>query len=181
MGLFKKQHETVSVSTIDQNSAVSLYDALKAAKLKNVAVSQLASDGESYQFTMQCENAETMCNNILPLIYAFENPSLFEMIIQFEDKTGKAKSYPKEVMTSFRFDSGQSFGNENEQDFITKLRRTVSAEGNATVDYVIMSGGAVTISIPSAEPEKIQTMLADLFESYPITLFEIKLVSRESA
>lgn len=137
------------------------------------------SNGETYQFSIQCEDAEATYSNILALIYEFEDPSVFELILQFKDKSGKARFYPKEVMTSFRFDSGHFFGSEDEQDFITKLKKAVSAEGNAAVDYVIMSGGAVTISIPSAEPERIQTMLTDLFESYPVMLFEIKLVARE--
>lgn len=181
MGLFKKKYETISVSTTDQTSAVSLYEAVKATKLKNATVSQLASNGETYQFSIQCEDAEIVHNDILSLIYEFDSPSLFEMIIQFEDKGGKAKLYPKEVMTSFRFDSGFPLGNENEQDFISKLKKTISADDKASIAYIIMSGGAVTISIPSAEPEKMRIMLTDLFESYPITLFEIKIVSRELA
>src|SRR5688500_10958668 len=102
MGLFKKLHETISVSCTDQASTVSLYEVVKAAKLKNATLSQLVSDGETYQFNIQCEDAGTVHNNILSLVYESDNPSLFEMIVQFKDKTGKAKFYPKEVMTSFR-------------------------------------------------------------------------------
>jgi hypothetical protein len=64
MGLFKKQYETISISTADQASAGSLYEMVKATKLKNVAISQLASDGESYQFGIQCDNAEEVHETI---------------------------------------------------------------------------------------------------------------------
>jgi hypothetical protein len=180
MGLFKKQDETISISSTDQDSAMSLYEKIKLTKLKHTTISGLMSNGETYEFSIQCEDADVIRSSILFLIYEFEDPGVFELILQFNDKTGKAKFYPKEVMTSFRFDSGRLFGSEDEQDFVTKLKKAVSAESNAAVDYVIMSGGAITISIPSTKPEKIQTMLTDLFESYLITLFEIKIISRES-
>jgi hypothetical protein len=103
------------------------------------------------------------------------------MIVQFEDKSGKAKSYQQEVMTSFRFDSGRPFGDTSEREFVSKLKKTVSADTTASVAYVIIGGGAITISIPSAEPERTKGIVTDLFESYPITLFDIKIISRERA
>lgn len=45
------------------------------------------SDGETYQFSIQCEDTEVTHKKILPLMYEFDNPNLFELIIQFEDKS----------------------------------------------------------------------------------------------
>ena len=182
MNLFKKLPEKISISCTDLESLESLYEVIKIAKLKNITLTRLEKTSEGSRFCIKCEDAEVMYTTmLLPVIYDRANPDVFEIVVEFEDKSGKSKSYPKEALTSFRLDSGFPLGSREDQDFISRLKKAVASEGKAVVAYIIMSGGAVTISIPSAEPENTKSVLTDLFKSYSVTLFETNIISRERA
>ena len=182
MGLFKKKPiEMITISSPEKAALISFYKSIEAKQLKSLTLSGLFQNDEGFVFSITCEDATEVYSNILmPLVYE-STPEKYQILVQFDDKINKSRFYPKEVVVSLKLDSGKDFGSNKEQSFIWKIKEAMTAENEAALSYMIVGGGAVTMSVACNDTNKIEGVVKKLMASNSISLYRINTVTRERA
>lgn len=183
MGLFHKVSQRIVISSEAHDALKAFVFELGAQELKNIKISPLKHTDGQWQCSIRCSLAESLyAQELLPLLYDTAEAQSFEVSLAFDDEAALVAYCPMELMVSFGFDSRNVFGNKSENDFLHELHRDIShnvSDMSAAAAYYIVSGGAVTMCIPCADPEALKEDIRKKFNAFKTKKYMINVIVRE--